>query len=180
MDFRLTETQTLIADTVASLVDNHVQNTKAATGVGAVETSTALWPKLAELGLLGAEVGEVEGGSGGSFEDLSIILQGLGRAGGAGAFVPVVVMAAALIGRFGDDAQTANLPAIVEGHLKVVPAGFDNVGNMTSDSTPVIATLIDGGWQLTGRIAMVTAGDAADAGRRNGAWPLFPSAVVDK
>jgi len=165
MDFRPTETQVLIADTMASLVGDHLQRMRGASGIDRAEISESLWLELAGLGLLAAEIQEVDGGSGGSFEDLAIILQWLGRAGGAGAMVPVVVMATALISRFGTVAQKATLSAITAGRSRVVPAGFGSFGNTAAVDHPAVAaaTAGDSGWILTGQIPMVPGGDVADA-----------------
>jgi alkylation response protein AidB-like acyl-CoA dehydrogenase len=161
MDFRPTEAQILIADTMASLVEDHLQRTRP--GIDGIECADGLWLQLAGMGLLAAELDEAHGGSGGSFEELAIVLQGLGRAGGAGAFVPVVVMATALIARFGDDSQKASLSAIASGQGRVVPAGFGSFGNVGAEEDALTAVPSEGGWHLTGRIARVPAGDAADA-----------------
>ncbi len=163
MDFRPTETQVLIADTMESLVGDHLQRTQGTSRIDRAETSESLWTDLAGMGLLGAEIEEADGGSGGSFEDLAIILQGLGRAGGAGAMVPVVVMATALIARFGTPAQKETLSAIAAGRSRVVPAGFGAFGNTGADERPASATRGDGDWTLTGRVVRVPGGDVVDA-----------------
>lgn len=169
MDFRPSDTQVMIADTVASLVARYRQSLHGEAGPAA----TALWPQLAELGLLGAEADEAHGGSGGSFEDLALILQGLGRGGGAGAFAPVVVCAAGLISRFGDASQKAALlPGIVDGSRKVVLACHETTDPM-SDKIAATARRSRDGWILSGRKVRVLSGDVADtfivsAGTENG------------
>lgn len=153
MDFRLSDTQTLIAETMASLVAEHRE---------APHAGSALWSRLAELGLLGAEIAESDGGSGGTFEDLAVILQALGRGGGAGIFGPVIVAGAALISRLGDEAQKAvALPSVIEGVGMPVLAHHETV-DQGSDVVSTTATAVDGGWKLKGRKVMAFAGDATD------------------
>lgn len=160
MNFQYTETQILVADTVASVVADHVEKGRGGT---AGDAAAPLWGKLAELGLLGAEIEEAAGGSGGSFEDLALILQGLGRGAAAGAFVPAIVVGAGLISRLGDDEQRRTLlPAIAEGRLQAVLAHHE-----TSDLTPgqpvtARATPVEGGWTLRGEKAFILGGDVAD------------------
>ncbi|MDI1326236.1 MAG: acyl-CoA dehydrogenase family protein [Brevundimonas sp.] len=162
MDFRLTDTQTLIAETANALVGQHLQAVRGGGALQASQTTSALWPQLGELGLLGAEIDEADGGSGGTFEDLAVILQALGRGGGAGAFGPVVVTAAALVSRLGDAAQKAALlPAVVEGAKRVVLAHHDTT-DQGADDVATTAIPASGGWKLEGRKAMVFAGDSAD------------------
>jgi alkylation response protein AidB-like acyl-CoA dehydrogenase len=45
----------------------------------------------------------------------------------------------------------------------VVPAGFGSFGNVGAEEDALTAVPSEGGWHLTGRIARVPAGDAADA-----------------
>lgn len=162
MDFRLSDTQTLINETMTSLVAEHRETVRAGPAHGASQAGSALWARLAELGLLGAEIAEVDGGSGGTFEDLAVILQALGRGGGAGAFGPVIVTAAALISRLGDDAQKAAvLPSVLAGVGMPVLAHHETV-DQGSDEVSATAVAVDGGWKLAGRKVMVFAGDAAD------------------
>lgn len=162
MDFRLSETQKLIDETVTSLVSEHREAVRAGAKGEAVQAGSALWSRLAELGLLGAEIAEVDGGSGGAFEDLAVILQALGRGGGAGAFGPVVVTAAALISRLGDEAQKAAvLPSVNEGAGMPVLAHHETV-DQGSDEVSATAVAVNGGWKLAGRKVMVFAGDVAD------------------
>ena len=73
MDFNLTETQTLLQDTANRLVRERYsfeERKKIVGGDGA--HAQALWAEFAKLGLLGVEIDEDCGGSGGTFEDLAV------------------------------------------------------------------------------------------------------------
>ena len=80
MDFTLTETQTLLQDTANRLVrDRYGFEERKKIVAGDRSYSQALWAEFAELGLLGVEIDEDCGGSGGSFADLAVVLEAFGR-----------------------------------------------------------------------------------------------------
>lgn len=158
MDFRLSETQTLIAETVAALADDHVGATRGIDRPGRRAADDRLWSRLAELGLLGAEIEEALGGGGGAFEDVCVILQGLGRAGGSGDVVPAAVMAAGLISSLGDEAlKAALLPPLIAGTARPALA----VSADAERRSGVTAVSVDGGWRLSGRVETILGGAAA-------------------
>lgn len=152
MDFRLSEVQSLMAATVDSLVADHIKR-----GAG----PWSLWAGLADMGLLGAGIAEEDGGSGGCFEDLAVIVEGLGRGGGTGLFVPVVVVGAGLVSRLGNEAQRAALlRSVVSGTATVVLAHHEAPHEAGLISAR--ATRSADGWRLTGEKTFVPGGDVAD------------------
>lgn len=158
MDFRLSDTENLIANTITSLVAESRQGSKDRSS----QPGSALWPRLAELGLLGIELDEADGGSGADFGALAAMLEALGRGGGAGDFIPVVVLAMPLIARIGEDTQKAAvLPHIVAGRLKPVLAHYET-DDYRSDPVAATAIAIEGGWKISGHKRRVFAGDGAD------------------
>lgn len=157
MDFNPTEAQCLLADTVAGLVRDHYDFEKRravlASGKG---YSPAFWKQLAELGLLGVEIDEAHGGSGGRFEDAATILQPLGRALVIDPVVPAIVLGAGLISRLGgENLKRRFLPEIAAGRLKFALAH-------DGDGPPSRATRESGGWRLAGAKTMVFGGALAD------------------
>lgn len=159
MDFQLTDTQVLIAETVAGLASDHIEARRGAEGDGRRQADDRLWSRLAELGLLGAEIEEAHGGSGGVFEDIAVILQGLGRAGGSGDLIPAVVMAAAAISNLGTETQKAALlPSLAAGTSRIALA----VSADAEKGASVAAVGVGGGWSLTGRVETILGGAAAE------------------
>ena len=82
MQLTLSETQSMLQDTANRLLrDRHSfeQRKKILAGQG-----ESLWNAFAELGLLGIEIGEDCGGAAGSFADLAVVLEAMGRHLGTG------------------------------------------------------------------------------------------------
>src|SRR6476661_6035965 len=110
----------MLQDTADRLLrDRHSfeQRKKILTGHG-----ESLWNAFAELGLLGIEIGEDCGGAAGSFSDLAVVLEAMGRHLVIEPFLPTVVLCAGLIAENAGDARASLLQAIAEGRLKVALA----------------------------------------------------------
>ncbi len=100
--------------------------------------SLELWEKMANLGWMGLVFPEKYGGSGGSFLDLAVLLEEMGRACLPGPFFSTVVLAGMTILEMGNETQKQELlPRIVQGNLIVTlaltePGGGYNVGKVTT------------------------------------------------
>lgn len=82
-----------------------------------------LWNKMASLGWMGLPLPEKYGGSGGSFLDLVILLEEMGRACLPGPFFSTTVLGALIILDAGSEQQKKNLlPKIAKGELIVTLA----------------------------------------------------------
>jgi len=78
--------------------------------------SLELWKEMAELGWLGLPFPEKYGGSGGSFLDLVVLLEEMGRACLPGPFISTVVLGGLPILKWGTEKQKQNLlPKICKG-----------------------------------------------------------------
>jgi alkylation response protein AidB-like acyl-CoA dehydrogenase len=117
----LSETQTLLQDTANRLLrDRHSfeQRKRILAGQG-----ESLWNAFAELGLLGIEIGEDCGGAAGSFGDLAVVLEAMGRHLVVEPFLSTVVLGAGLIAEAASgETRVSLLRAIAEGRLKVALA----------------------------------------------------------
>ncbi|WP_158891184.1 acyl-CoA dehydrogenase [Amycolatopsis anabasis] len=104
-----------LADSVRGFAERHLD---AAAIRGAVDAKNEwmpkFWPALAEQGLLGLHVPEEHGGQGFSLVELAVVLEGLGRAGAPGPFLPTVLAAAALVAADGKAAAEL-LPGLTDG-----------------------------------------------------------------
>lgn len=80
--------------------------------------SPELWQKMAEIGWLGFVIPEEHGGTSGSFMDLALLLEEMGRACLPGPFFSTVVLGALPIIRAGTEEQKRNfLPKISSGKM---------------------------------------------------------------
>ena len=81
MDFNHTEDRRMIADSLQRyLADQYDIETRNAHAYDAPFHSSEKWNEIAELGIIGALVGEADGGFGGSGFDISVVFEELGRA----------------------------------------------------------------------------------------------------
>ena len=118
MNFAYSEEQQMLADTVIRWLAAQ----KPTRGF-----SLEQWGELADLGLLGLNVDERHGGLGGTSVETLIVMQEFGRALFAQPFVSTAVVAAALLGSTGTEAQRDDmLPRIVDGSLRRERAAIKN------------------------------------------------------
>ena len=121
MQLTLSETQTMLQDTANRLLRDrysfeHRKKILAGQGEG-------LWNAFAELGLLGIEISEDCGGAAGSFADLAVVLEAMGRHLVVEPFLSTVVLGAGIIAENASGETRASLlRAIAEGRLKVALA----------------------------------------------------------
>lgn len=164
MEFKLTETQQLLQDTALRLMREKYsfeQRKEILRSPGG--WSKPLWKEYAELGLLGVEIGEDFGGSGGSFADVAVVLEAFGRGLAVEPFLSTVIISAGLISSAGSDAQKkAVLPKIASGEMHVAFA-LGEPGSRFSPYNIVTSAKADGGDViLNGKKAVVIGGNDAD------------------
>src|SRR5688572_2152362 len=110
MDFDLTDDQKMLAETVASFTK---QTSPVARFRKLRRDSTgweqSVWKQMAELGWLAVAFPESAGGYGGSFVDVSLILEKLGTTLVPEPYLPSVVLAGSAIMMGGSDEQQQRL-----------------------------------------------------------------------
>ncbi len=112
-----------------------------------------LYPKLAELGLLGVCVPEEYGGAGSDFVSYVVVLEELSRAdAGVGVTVAVHTSAVTLpILTFGTDEQRARfVPPLARGELLGAFALTEPEAGSDAGALRTSATSEDGGWRISG------------------------------
>jgi alkylation response protein AidB-like acyl-CoA dehydrogenase len=152
VDFDLTpeqrEIQALARDVARAEIDPH-----AADWDREHRFPAELYPKLAELGLMGVCVPEEYGGAGADFVSYILVLEELSR-GDAGVGVTVGVHTSAVtlpILRFGTEEQRARfVPPLARGEslgafALTEPESGSDAGSLRTSATPS-----DGGWRITG------------------------------
>lgn len=90
---------------------------------GASLDDTSLWSQLADLGFLGLPFCATHGGSEGSFLDLAVVLEEMGRAVGPPAYTHTVALAGLALRDHGSTEQKDRwIPGIVSGRVRLATA----------------------------------------------------------
>lgn len=145
MDFGLSEGQRMLKQTArafltaecpSSLVKEMARDDRGYT--------TELWRKMAELGWMGLVLPEEYGGTGGSFLDLAVLLEEMGRACLPGPFFSTVVLGGMIILELGNEKQKQELlPMIVKGEL-IITLALTEPGSSYGTSEMTVKANADG------------------------------------
>ena len=122
-----------------------------------------LWRSMAELGWMGLVVPEEYGGAGGSFLDLGMLLEEMGRALTPGPFFSTVVLGALTVMDAGDEAlQSKLLPGIARGETLMTLAVTEESGGYSPEEIRLQAERREGEYVLSGRKFFVPDAHVAD------------------
>ncbi|MGH7964321.1 MAG: acyl-CoA dehydrogenase family protein [Candidatus Binatia bacterium] len=119
MNFGFSEDQEMLRDAARKFLDSECPTTFVRKMM-ADDTAhaTELWKKIAQLGWLGIIVPEEHGGSGGSFLDLVVILEEMGKALMPGPFFATVLLGStALLAGGSQEQQAVVLPKVAAGEM---------------------------------------------------------------
>lgn len=166
MDFRYTEEQQMLADTVGRFIDKEYDfETRKRLVACAAGFSEEHWKLFAELGLLGLVVPEEFGGMGATPVETMIVMEALGRGLVVEPYLSTAVVGAFLVSSAGSPAQKAAiLPGIVEGSRRLALAAFEPGARFDLwDVRTVAVPCCDSVHRVSGRKAVVLHGDSADA-----------------
>lgn len=155
MTFARTDTQTMLADMADRLLREHNEfEARRRRLSGEAPDRLALWPLLAEQGLLGAAFPEDAGGFGGRMRDLAALIEQVGR---HLVVEPVVANAIAglLLHAAGEDVAD-----IISGNRIVVLAHDEGLDPFAARRT--LATGRDGEWRISGTKPAMRHADLAD------------------
>jgi alkylation response protein AidB-like acyl-CoA dehydrogenase len=156
MSFAQTEAQTMLADMVSRLLaeENEFEARRHRLRADPPDR-LALWPKLAEQGILGAAFSEDAGGFGGTMRDLAVIMRAAGER-----LVVEPLLASAICGRIlfaaGD---TDQLAAIIAGERILAFAHAESFDPFALPATS--AAKSGNGYVLTGKKTAIRHGDLA-------------------
>ena len=164
MDFTLTETQRMLAETTDRLVrERYGFEDRKKIIAGPDGFSRPMWATFAELGLTGLGIAEEHDGLGGSLGDIAVVAETFGRALVVEPFMPTMVLGAGTLGFAGSDAQRADiLPRVVTGAMFLALAHGEPKSRYTLCHVETRAAADGGDHLLTGAKAVVLGGDAAD------------------
>lgn len=139
MDFSFTEEQTLLRNTVQSLLqDKYDFDTRRKVAKSADGWRPEIWAQFAELGLLAAPFSEEMGGLGGGAIETMIVMEEFGRHLVVEPYVETVVIAGGFLREGGSPAQQeAHIPGIVGGETVwafayAEPQGRYNLADLTT------------------------------------------------
>jgi alkylation response protein AidB-like acyl-CoA dehydrogenase len=164
MNFDLSEEQQMIVDSVAKFVAND-SPVKRFRKLRESEQGwePSVWKSMGEYGWLGVAYPEEQGGFGGSFVDLALILEQLGRGLVPEPFIPSVVLAGGLISRAGSDEQVERfLQPMMMGESSMALAFAERQSRYRLDDCLTRAERSGEGWKIKGEKVWVLNGHAAD------------------
>jgi alkylation response protein AidB-like acyl-CoA dehydrogenase len=164
MNFDLSEEQQILVDSVAKFVrnDSPVERfRKLRESERGWDPDT--WARMGEFGWLGVAFPEDQGGFGGRFVDLALILEQLGRGLVPEPLIPSVVLAGGLLSRLGTDAQRERfLSPMIEGRTSLALAYGERQSRYRLSDCATRAEKRGGGFVLSGEKTWVLNGHAAD------------------
>ena len=122
-----------------------------------------LWHKIADLGWIGLPFPEQYGGGGGSFFDLALLLEEMGRACFPGPYFSSVVLGGTAIMEGGSEQQKKELlPKMADGSCIFTLAFTEASAKYSPDSITAEATKQEGCYVLKGRKLFVPDANVAD------------------
>jgi alkylation response protein AidB-like acyl-CoA dehydrogenase len=164
MNFDLSEEQQILVDSVAKFVEND-SNTERFRKQRDTERGwdTEMWERMGEMGWLSVPYPEEHGGFGGSFVDLALILEQLGRGLVPEPIIPSVVLAGGLVSRLGSEEQvTRFLAPMIEGKKSLALAYAERQSRYDLSDCLTTAEKNGGSYVLRGQKVWVLNGHAAD------------------
>jgi alkylation response protein AidB-like acyl-CoA dehydrogenase len=165
MDFRFTEEQEMLRDTVRRFVEKEIPPEVARQIDEKEEFPHELLQKLCDLGFMGINVPEEYGGQGGNVIDEMIFFEELARR------LPVLAWAAGniilygnhIIGVNGNDEQKREyLPRLVNGELKFAYALTEPNAGSDASNIRTKAVLNEGGYVINGSKMFITGAGVSD------------------
>jgi alkylation response protein AidB-like acyl-CoA dehydrogenase len=164
MNFDLTEEQQILVDSVSRFVQND-SGTERFRKLRETERGwePSMWERMGEYGWLGVAFPEEQGGVGGRFVDLALILEQLGRGLVPEPILASVVLAGGLISRLGMPQQVERfLAPMIEGRTSLALAYAERQSRYCLHDCLTTAERVRGGYALRGQKVWVLNGHAAD------------------
>ena len=165
MNFDLTEEQQMVVDSVARFVANEspverfrkLRDTERG-------WEPEVWRRMGEMGWLALGFPEEQGGFGGRFVDMALVLEQLGRGLVPEPYLPSVVLAGGLVSRLGSEAQRERwLAPMFEGSSSLALAYAERQSRYDLHDCRTSAERDGGDFVLRGEKVWVLNGHAADA-----------------
>lgn len=164
MDFDFSEDQRILMDMARKFLDKEVPKTLVQELIDDEKGySPEIWKKIVELGWTGLAFDEEYGGYGGSFIDLAVIFEEMGRAAVPTPFFASVVLSGILIQDCGStEIKKKYLPAISEGECMSTLALVGRSGVYGKNDVELQAERSGDGYRLNGSAFFVPYAHVAD------------------
>ena len=165
MDLGLSEIQKMLQESSRDyLLENCTMDYIRAMESDQIGISDEIWKNMADMGWLGLMIPEVYGGSGFNFDDMSILLEEMGKVALSGPFFSTSVIGAQTLLLSGDESQKKEfLPKIASGNLKFSLAFNEKTGSFEeSEISTTTSVKNDEGWTLNGEKYFVNDAVGAD------------------
>ena len=165
MDLGLSEIQKMLQESSRDyLVENCTMDYIRAMESDQIGISDEIWKNMADMGWLGLMIPEEYGGSGFNFDDMSILLEEMGKVALSGPFFSTSVIGAQTLLLSGDESQKKEfLPKIASGNLKFSLAFNEKTGSFEeSEISTTTSVKNDEGWTLNGEKYFVNDAVGAD------------------
>ena len=164
MNFDLTEEQQMIVDAVAKFVanDSPVERFRKLRDTER-GWEPAMWERMGEYGWLAVAYPEDQGGFGGRFVDMALILEQLGRGLVPEPYIASVVLAGGLISRLGTESQIEQyLAPMIEGRSSLALAYAERQSRYHLGDCLTTASRSGDSYTLQGEKVWVLNGHAAE------------------
>jgi alkylation response protein AidB-like acyl-CoA dehydrogenase len=164
MDFRLTEEQLALQETLRRYLGKHYDfEQRRALARSPLGYSAQAWAQYAELGLLGLPFPEEFGGLGGSGVDIMAVMELIGQGLLLEPYVSTVVLCGGVLRDAAARAvKETLLPQIAAGKLKLALAAHEAAGRYELAHVAATAVRDGEGWRLAGRKSVVLDAPSAD------------------
>ena len=159
MDFRYTETQDMVRDTLARfLADTYDFDKRQAMTRSDAGRDPAIWQALAtELGMLGAPFAEEHGGLGGGAIENAIVMEEMGKVLSIEPYLQTVVIGGGALKAVGGAQADAIIPEIIGGNVIIAFAYAEPQGRYDLANIRTTAKKDGGGYILNGHKGVVYA-----------------------
>jgi alkylation response protein AidB-like acyl-CoA dehydrogenase len=164
MNFGFSEEQEMLRDATRKFLDNECPTTFVRKMMEDDSAhATEMWKKVAEQGWPAILIGEEHGGVGGSFLDMVVILEEMGRSLLPGPFFATALLGTPAIIAGGSDAQkSAILPGVAAGETTLTLALAEKSGRYDAGGVALAATAKGGDFSLSGEKFFVPDAHVAD------------------
>lgn len=162
MDFKLSEEQSLLKDTIDKLVlKEYGFEQRRRHAAQAQGWSRGFWKQLAEQGFLALPFAAEDGGLGYGPVELMLVMEALGRGLVLEPYLAAVVGAGAVLRQAGAAQREALLPGLIDGSCVPVLALGEVQARYDLADVRTAATAQGGGYRLDGTKVLVSHGDSA-------------------
>lgn len=164
MDFKLTDEQRMLEETVTRLVrDSYTFEVREKNRHNALGFNPDMWQQFADMGLLAMPFSSEYGGFDGGGVELMVLSQGFGRGLVVEPYLATVVLCGTLIDQLGSIEQKEQwLNRIASGESRLALAAYEPEGFYDHHRIETTAEAAAGGYVLNGSKAVVLHGDSAD------------------